>query len=50
MNAAQIAKTLSTLKSLRSPHESVWRDCFDHSYPIRGSGFCTEQILSLIHI
>ena len=47
MNADQIAKTLSTLKSLRSPHESVWRDCFDHSYPIRGSGFCTEQISAM---
>src|SRR5690606_10603150 len=47
MNASQIAKTLSTLKSLRSPHETVWRDCFDHSYPIRGSGFCTEQITAI---
>ena len=47
MNADQIAKTLSTLKSLRSPHETVWRDCFDHSYPIRGSGFCTEQISAI---
>lgn len=47
MTPDQIAKTLSTLKSLRSPHESVWRDCYDHSYPIRGSGFCTEQITAM---
>ncbi|SEB73114.1 Bacteriophage head to tail connecting protein [Pseudomonas saponiphila] len=47
MNASQICTTLSTLKSLRSPHEQVWRDCYDHSYPIRGSGFCSEQITAI---
>lgn len=47
MNATQIAKTLGTLKSLRSPHESVWRDCYDHSYPIRGSGFNGESITAM---
>lgn len=36
--ADQIIKRLSALKSLRLPHEPVWRDCFDHTYPIRGSG------------
>lgn len=44
MNADQICKTLSTLKSLRSPHEQVWRDCYDHTYPIRGNGFYCEQM------
>ncbi|WP_025859052.1 portal protein [Pseudomonas sp. CHM02] len=44
MNASQICKTLSTLKSLRSPHEQTWRDCYDHSYPVRGSGFSGESI------
>lgn len=44
MIADQICKTLSTLKSLRSPHEQVWRDCFDYSYPIRGSGFNGESL------
>jgi hypothetical protein len=39
MTADQIAKTLSNMKSQRSPHESVWRDCYDLSHPIRGSGF-----------
>lgn len=36
--ADQIIKRLSALKSLRLPHEPVWRDCFDHTYPIRGDG------------
>ena len=44
MNADQICKTLSTLKSLRSPHEQVWRDCFDHTYPMRGNGFYSEMM------
>lgn len=44
MNADQICKTLSTLKSLRSPHEQVWRDCFDHTYPVRGNGFYNEMM------
>jgi hypothetical protein len=26
------------LKQLRQPHETVWLDCFDHSFPMRGSG------------
>lgn len=44
MIADQICKTLSTLKSLRSPHEQVWRDCFDHTYPVRGNGFYNEMM------
>ena len=39
---AQIAKTLGVLKSLRVQHETVWRDCYDHSHPIRGSGFYSD--------
>lgn len=39
MTPDQIVKTLSTMKSQRSPHESVWRDCYDYSHPIRGAGF-----------
>jgi hypothetical protein len=27
------------------PHEAVWRDCFDHSFPIRGSGLQGGQPL-----
>ncbi|WP_433886942.1 portal protein [Pseudomonas vranovensis] len=44
MTPDQICKTLSTLKSLRSPHEQVWRDCFDHTYPVRGNGFYCEMM------
>lgn len=33
-----LCKRLTRLKQLRQPHESVWRDCFDHSFPIRASG------------
>jgi head-to-tail connecting protein len=33
-----LAKRLERLKTLRVPHEQVWRECFDHSFPIRGSG------------
>lgn len=44
MNADQICKTMSTLKSLRTPHEQVWRDCFDHTYPMRGNGFYCEMM------
>jgi hypothetical protein len=33
-----LIRRLARLKQLRQPHEGVWRDCFDHSFPIRGSG------------
>lgn len=36
--AAQICKRLKTLQAARRTHEPVWRDCFDHTYPIRGDG------------
>jgi hypothetical protein len=39
MEASQHIKRLEQLKTLRSKHEPVWRECFDHSYPLRGSGF-----------
>ncbi|WP_286973576.1 portal protein [Pseudomonas sp.] len=42
MTPDQIVKTLSTMKALRSPHETVWRDCYDHTHPIRGSGFYSD--------
>ena len=37
-NVQALTQRLSRLKTLRMPHEQVWRDCFDHSFPIRGSG------------
>jgi hypothetical protein len=42
--AAEIRR-LEALKSLRGVHERVWRDCFDFTYPLRGSGF-NGQIMS----
>lgn len=39
---AGVIKRLSTLKSLRTPHVSVWEDCFKYSYPIRSNGFHGE--------
>lgn len=37
-NVAALVKRLQRLKTLRQPHEQTWLDCFDHSFPIRGSG------------
>lgn len=37
-NANEICKRLERLRALRQPHEYVWKDCFDHSFPMRGSG------------
>lgn len=37
-SANEIIKRLERLRALRQPHEYVWRDCFDHSFPMRGSG------------
>lgn len=42
--ADKVVKRLSALKSLRRPHEQVWRDCFDFTYPLRGSGFVSDII------
>lgn len=37
--AAQIMRRKAALETLRQPHEQVWRDCFDYSFPERGDGF-----------
>lgn len=36
--AQRICSTLDTLKSERLEHETVWKDCFDYTYPRRGEG------------
>jgi len=33
-----LARRLARLEEIRRVHEPVWRDCFDHTWPIRGSG------------
>ena len=39
MEVTQLKKRLETLETLRLKHETVWRECFDLTYPLRGSGF-----------
>lgn len=42
----KILNRLSALKNLRKPHENVWKECFDYSFPIRGTGFNSELVNS----
>ncbi|MDA5547383.1 portal protein [Yersinia massiliensis] len=42
--AARLVKRVSSLKAARQLHESVWRECYDYTYPLRGSGFSTEVL------
>ena len=36
--ANKIVSRLANLKAARKPHEKVWKECFDYSFPIRGVG------------
>lgn len=38
-DADQIIKRNGSLKAARQPYEQVWRECFDLTDPIRGTGF-----------
>lgn len=40
--ATDVIRRMGVLKGLRSNHEQVWRDCYDHSFPIRSQGFNGE--------
>lgn len=42
--AARICKRLDALKAVRGPQEQNWRECFDFTYPLRGSGL-NQQVL-----
>jgi hypothetical protein len=42
--AEAIAKRLGSLRTLRTPHEQVWMDCFDYTFPLRSSGFNNLQL------
>lgn len=44
ISAESICKRFDSLKSLRRPHENVWQECFDNTYPLRGSGFNSDVI------
>lgn len=39
-----ICRRLEAMKSNRSQHENVWRDCTDHSFPLRGSGLQSDTL------
>ncbi|HAV37444.1 MAG TPA: phage tail protein [Massilia sp.] len=41
--AVQLLRRKAALEQLRTPHEQVWRDCFDYSFPERGDGFNGEK-------
>lgn len=44
MEAEHYITRLGQLKSKRSTYEQDWRDCFDMTFPIRGTGFTGEVI------
>ena len=44
MSDAAIVRRLGQLKTQRAPHEQVWRECFDYTYPLRGSGLNQDAI------
>lgn len=33
-----VVRRLSTLRTNRQPHEAIWQECFDYSFPERGYG------------
>ena len=39
MDAKQLERRHAAMKAARAKHESVWRDCLDHTFPYRGDGF-----------
>ena len=40
-----IVRRLGGLKTLRQPHEAIWQECFDYSFPERGSGLNGSALL-----
>jgi hypothetical protein len=41
---AAIIRRLNKLEGERQPHEGVWVDAFDHSFPLRGSGLQSSDL------
>ncbi|OGT02872.1 MAG: phage tail protein [Gallionellales bacterium RBG_16_57_15] len=39
-----IVRRLSSLRSLRQPHEQAWQECFDYSFPERGTGLMSSEL------
>lgn len=44
-NVVELVRRLERLKALRAVHEPVWRECLEHSFPIRASGL-QQAVLS----
>jgi hypothetical protein len=44
MDADRYIARLGQLKSKRSTYEQDWRDCFDMTFPVRGTGFSGEVV------
>ncbi|BAE74461.1 Bacteriophage head to tail connecting protein [Sodalis glossinidius str. 'morsitans'] len=42
--AVKLITRADTLKSHRQRHESVWRECYDYTYPLRGAGFSADVL------
>lgn len=42
--AVRLIKRVDSLKAARQVHESVWRECYDYTYPQRGAGL-SETVL-----
>jgi hypothetical protein len=40
----QVCRRLNALKALRMPNDQTWRECFDYTYPLRGSGFNSSDL------
>lgn len=38
IQASQLIKRASSMKSIRAQNDSTWRDCYDYTYPMRGAG------------
>lgn len=43
-DAHKICKRMAELKSARTPHEQVWRDCYNYTHPLRADGFGGDKI------
>lgn len=40
----KICRRLDALKGLRQDHEQSWRECYDYTHPIRGSGLQSMEL------
>lgn len=45
-DVARYLRRLDSLVSDRMQHENVWSDCYDHSFPLRGSGLQNSSPLT----